>query len=509
MNQSHTGKTPLWMCGLLLFILGYTSMFNNISLPNERSRAYLAMSIVDQHTFAIDAPLKRFGKIGDRARFDGQYFSDKAPGSALLGSLSYGIARVFTNAQDWTIAELLRLLRRTISLPLALLGFIWLRRLLGLYQQRFVVVEWTSWSWLLGSAAFHYSGAFFGHQMAAALLVGSFLHLRLGVVRLTSKNLMISGALSGCAVLIEYPAALGVFAIGLYATLHLNTLKTRFVSWVLAGLPFALLLGWYHQQCFGSPFSFPYEHLAAATYRKIHGAGLAGVTAPELKEFYFWFLGMRRGLLSSAPFFGLAVIGLWQLRRVDWRAALGLGAFMVMVCLFASSAHIWGGDWGFGPRILVFSLGLLSIPVCFGLAMISKHIFVLSTALILMVYSIAAQQLVHFIFPEPWAKFSNPVADLTTSMESGWLVAPNVGSIHLGLEGLASAVPLLISLLGLLLYLLWCSCQRNRRIFIPAVCIGAMLLLGASMNYSDTQPGVHKKWGELVELWSSREAKYH
>jgi hypothetical protein len=509
MNQSHTGTTPLWMCALLLFIVGYSSMFNNISLPNERSRAYLATSIVDEHTFSIDTPLKRFGRIGDRARYEGHYFSDKAPGSAILGSLSYGIARLFTEAKDWTMAELLRLFRRTLSLPIALLGFIWLRRLLGLYQQRFIVVEWTSWSWLLGSAAFHYSGAFFGHQMAAALLVGSFLYVRLGVIRSTTKSLYISGALSGCAVLIEYPAALGVLAIGLYAALHISTLKSRLVLWILAGLPFALLLGWYHQQCFGSSFSFPYEHLAAATYRKIHGAGLAGVTAPELKEFYFWFLGMRRGLLSSAPFFALSVIGLWQLRRIDWRAAVSLGCLITMVCLFASSAHIWGGDWGFGPRILVFSLGLISIPVAFGFTFIFRYTFLRCTALILMVYSIATHQLVHFIFPEPWAKFSNPVADLTTSMASGWLVAPNIGTLHLGLEGLASGIPLMGSLLGLLLYLMWCSCERNRRIFIPAVIIGALMLIGASMNYSDTKPGVLKKWVELVELWSSREAKYH
>ena len=497
------------MCAVLLFILGYSSMFNNISLPNERSRAYMAMSLVDHHTASIDIPLKRFGRIGDRAIFEGKYYSDKAPGSAFLGSISYGIARLFTEADDWTIAEILRLLRRTVSLPLALLGFIWIRRLLALYERRHTFVEWTSWTWLLGSAAFHYSGAFFGHQMAASLLVGSFLYLRLGAEQRSNKALILSGILSGAAVVIEYPAALGVLAIGLYAALSINQLRSKILIWILAGAPFACLLALYHDQCFGSPFSFPYEHLAAATYRKIHGAGIAGVTAPEFKAFDLWFLSMRRGLLSGSPFFGVSLLGVIGLWRVDWRAAVSLGLFITSIVLFASSAHIWGGDWGYGPRILVFSLGLIAIPVCFGLSMLSKHTFTWCLVLMLMVYSIARQQLVHFIFPEPWSKFSNPVADLSMSLKSGWIVAPNIATIHFGWQGLASALPILAALTTVLAYLIWQSKTTNTLVFVPMVLLGAALLLGASLNYSDSRPDVQDKWIELIKLWSSREAKYH
>ena len=82
----------------------------------------------------------------------------------------------------------------------------------------------------------------------------------------------------------EYPAAIGVLFIGMYGMLNRILWNKQFVLWCLGGLPFALLLAFYHQRCFGHPLSLPYEHLAAATYRKIHGAGIAGVTASNLRH---------------------------------------------------------------------------------------------------------------------------------------------------------------------------------------------------------------------------------
>ena len=196
MTKLHAGNTPLWMSTLLLLILGYSSMFNNISLPNERSRAYLAVAIVDHKTFSIDEPLKTFGRIGDRARFQGQYFSDKAPGTGLMGSLIYGLAKLIHGDENWTMAELLRLFRRGLVLPFALMGFIWFRRILASYRLSSFTVEWVSFSWLLGSAAFHYSGAFFGHQISASLLLGCFLNLKRSNPTSSARTILTSGLLA-------------------------------------------------------------------------------------------------------------------------------------------------------------------------------------------------------------------------------------------------------------------------------------------------------------------------
>src|SRR5262245_57034982 len=72
------------LCGLGLCQLAYSWMYSAISVPNERTRMYLTVALVDHGTFAIDAPLQRFGRVYDLARFGGHYYTDKAPGASLL-----------------------------------------------------------------------------------------------------------------------------------------------------------------------------------------------------------------------------------------------------------------------------------------------------------------------------------------------------------------------------------------------------------------------------------------
>src|SRR5512147_3190989 len=65
---------------LVLVLLGYTRMFPEVSVPNERTRVYLTMAMVDQGSLSIDEPMHRFGPLLDRAKRDGRYYTDKAPG---------------------------------------------------------------------------------------------------------------------------------------------------------------------------------------------------------------------------------------------------------------------------------------------------------------------------------------------------------------------------------------------------------------------------------------------
>ncbi|MGB0646291.1 MAG: hypothetical protein ACPGQS_03895, partial [Bradymonadia bacterium] len=459
-------------------------------------------------TFSIDKPLKTFGRIGDRARFQGQYFSDKAPGTGLMGSVIYRIAKFIHGDEEWTMAELLRLFRRGLVLPFALMGFIWLRRSLALYRIPVFAVEWVSWSWLLGSVAFHYSGAFFGHQIAASLLIGSLFYLKRAALNSSATGILMSGLLSGAAVMTEYPAAIGVFFIGVYGLLNRTLWNRQIVQWCVGGLPFAILLGFYHQRCFGHPLSLPYEHLAAATYRKIHGAGIAGVTGPEFKAFQLWFLSLRRGLLSSSPFFLLSVFGVLQQWKIDRGSAVAYSLLITATVLFASSAHIWGGDWGYGPRIIVFIIGLLSIPVAFGVQALRDRPVLLTIAFTLMLYGILNHQFVHFIFPEPWAKFSNPVADLLITVREQALFSPNLASVYLGIHGVWSASPLLILLVPCFILLFRQSGTRANWV-IPAASLLALAAFWYVASHTDTSASHHQKWTELLELWSSREHQYH
>ena len=104
-----------------------------------------------------------------------------------MGSLIYGLAKLIHGDENWTMAEL-RLFRRGLVLPFALMGFIWFRRILASYRLSSFTVEWGEFSWLLGSAAFHYSGAFFGHQISA-FCSGRFLNLNAATRPLRAHHL--------------------------------------------------------------------------------------------------------------------------------------------------------------------------------------------------------------------------------------------------------------------------------------------------------------------------------
>ena len=86
---------------LVCVMLSYSWMYSNITVPNERSRVYLAVSMVDGQTIKIDKALKRFGRIDDRATFKGHYYSENT--GSFLAAAIYRIARVSTEPQDWTI----------------------------------------------------------------------------------------------------------------------------------------------------------------------------------------------------------------------------------------------------------------------------------------------------------------------------------------------------------------------------------------------------------------------
>src|SRR5688572_22053133 len=150
-------------------------MFQAISVPNERSRIYLAVALVDHGSFQINQPIKRFGWILDVAEFDGKVYSDKAPGSSLLAALAYGGLRIVYDAEAFDIGELIQLMRRGVMLPLGIVGFFALRRLLRRLGIMPGISDVVSLGWILGTAAFHYSTAFYGHQIVGVAFVLSLL----------------------------------------------------------------------------------------------------------------------------------------------------------------------------------------------------------------------------------------------------------------------------------------------------------------------------------------------
>ncbi|MBI5487565.1 MAG: hypothetical protein HY905_09545 [Deltaproteobacteria bacterium] len=438
------------LLGVLVFVLlAYSRMFPEISVPNERSRAYLTVAIVDDGTLSIDQPLDRFGAILDRSLRDGRYYTDKAPGMSLLGVVPYWLARRFTAAEDWSVDDVINLMRTWLMLPITLLGFFWMRRFLRRLEFEPSAVDVTSLAWTLGTSAFHYGTAFYGHQVVAVCLLGSLdlihaaettepgwsrIHLRL----------LGAGALAGMAGLTEYQAGIPAALLLLYVVVAFVPRRPLTLApFVLGAVPFAVLLFGYDTLAFGGPFELSYGYLAHPVLQEIHGHGIAGVTVPEWQYALGGFLSLDRGLFSTSPIFLLSIPGLvFMWREGLRRMAVLIGVGMLYFGLFISGTEMWYAGWGFGPRLLVPMMGWAMLPVAFCLRRAARRLTTDGLACGLALAGIAYHQVVHGVFPELPEDATNPVVDVVLPVLNAGTVSPNLANGLLGWQGVRSLLPL-------------------------------------------------------------------
>lgn len=464
---------------LVLTLLGYSWMYADITVPNERTRAYLVVSIVDHGTLSIDPAVERYGPVNDWARRDGRTYTDKAPGSSLLGVAPYWIARRFTKAEDWKIAEVINLMRTWVMLPIALIGFFWMRRLLRLLGQTPAVVDLISLAWTLGTTAFHYGTAFYGHQIVAVCLLGALeLVVRaeqavaggprsppadgtaageMEAARTAEASrprpwrafrlpLLGAGLLAGLAGLTEYQAGIPAALLALYVLSGpLRRRPTAPAMLVLGALPFVVLLFGYNTLAFGGPFKLSYQFLVDPGLRELHGQGIGGVGAPHAKYLWGGLFSLHRGFFTTAPILLLALPGLVLLwRRGRPRLAVLFGAALVYFFAFIAGTKIWHGNWSFGSRLLVPVIGWAMVPTAFCAAALRRWLTTDALVRGLALAGFAYHQAVHAVFPELPDNATNPVIDAVLPALRGPHVSPNLATRLFGWHGRLSLLPLLL-----------------------------------------------------------------
>ena len=130
------------------------------------------------------------------------------------------------------------------------------------------------------------------------------------------------------------------------------------------GAPFGILLAWYHDHCFGSPWT-----TAAETSRNFikEDLILGFFARPTMEAFHGITVSEYRGLFYSSPVLLLAVAGaVVMLRRRELRRDLAVIAVIVAFFLLSiSSFSWWDGASAFGPRHLVAIVPLLAVPMLF------------------------------------------------------------------------------------------------------------------------------------------------
>jgi hypothetical protein len=216
----------------------------------------------------------------------------------------------------------------------------------------------------LATLAFPYSTLFYGHQVAAALLLMGFGLLVLAkycVTKPPTAGLLVGvGLMLGYAVIVDYTSALAVVPLMGYATAFVR--PWRRLGWLVAGEAVPVIaLGAYHWLAFGGPLTIPYEF----STHMVHQLGFMGLGRPSPYVLREILIGSYRGLFYSAPWLLLAIPGAMVLLWRRERRAEGLTC-VVIAALFVwlnSSLVNWQGGWTFGPRYLIPAIPFLSVLV--------------------------------------------------------------------------------------------------------------------------------------------------
>ena len=433
---------------LLLFLLIWTTYayFYQSTQDNEAARFDQVRALMEDRTLAINKHWWNTADIIYYKKNGVDYvYPNKAPGTSLLAAVPYGILAavlaVFRSEglPEWIYWHLLTYLTIlfTIGLASALAAVALYRTLIRMTDDRYFSVFAILAIWL-GTVVFPFSTLFFGHQLAGALLVFAFCllfnvghgdsitPLNRNVIRLGA-----AGLLMGLSITTEYPTALLVTLLSVYAgwvVIRRRSSLTQRLTLLGAGA-IGLLVGVgvlliYNVVAFGNPFYVPYEAYTTkgAYFHSTYSQGWMGLR---------W-LGFRHWLSALAsitilPPIGLLYIGvqnwriyacnpvLWlalpglviMIWKREWRAEGLLISGMALVYIlfitnYGTSIYDWSGASYLSPRHIIPLVPFLAVPLYFGARKL-RYIFypLLAISAFYMLLATAVEPRVPFPFEIP------------------------------------------------------------------------------------------------------------
>jgi 4-amino-4-deoxy-L-arabinose transferase-like glycosyltransferase len=385
MSVTNRWEQTDWVISILLF-LGISSLYfaasSGITSSNDGSHYALLRTLVENQTFALEE-FDDYAEGNDIAiSEDGRLFSDRPPGTALLGTLFYRAAIRLPNTlaplpsrHDFGNPKLLFVMllpvlagAGTVVLLYALMRELALSRAAALTA---------SLMFALGTVHWKYSTVLFSHALSSFLVILA-LYLTIGIARQTKVhwgNMLFLGFILGYAVLVEYSNALLVILIGIYLLWYqrpftYHKLLTIFGPFVAGGLVSGLFLAFYNDTNFGSPFRLSYAYAVNYPWASSFLTTFNYPPISGLRALLVWGSGdgwcngtcYNQGVFLLSPVLILAIPG-WvpYWRKARQECALTTAVFLVYLLLF--SLHRTSHGFTADGRYLVPFLGLLAIPL--------------------------------------------------------------------------------------------------------------------------------------------------
>jgi len=471
--------------------LSLAPYFPRLNNPNENVRVWMTRAIVEDGTLNIDATVRAWGFVDDKAASGGHLYSSKAPGTSFLGVPVLWAQTRLWHAAGWPSPSkrAATLALRFLSVMPCLLLFLfvfarWVERRTGDPAARDLLVTALG----LGSIVYPYGVLFVGHAQGALAAFGAFMALawddQPGLTA-PPRRLALAGALAGAAVVFEYQLLLAALVLAGYAAWRY---RAGFRWFALGALPLALALGAYHTALFGRPWTFPYGHLENQTYARVdHGSGFFGLSRPHAAALGSSLFSVSYGLFAFSPFLLLGLAGVAY--RAAQRKAEGVVCLLVTVvlALFLAGMTHWRAGWCVGPRYIAGVAPFLAagIALAWRDAQGGRLGGALRMALGGLVWvSVFLNGLSAATYPHYPEAFDNPVFDLTLPLWRDGYVPSGLGHA-MGLPGVVALVPVATLWVAALTVALVTGAGGARRALARAggAALLGMLLLGALSRY--------------------------
>jgi hypothetical protein len=216
------------------------------------------------------------------------------------------------------------------------------------------------------------------------------------------RRFLVAGLLGGLAFLCDYSGAILMGLLGFYAWWRASDEAGarggfKLSLWYLLGcIPGTLLLWQYQYASFGNPFLPPQNWMAPVEWIDVGYKGVGGISATLLR---LLLVDPRYGLLITTPVAVLGFAAPWLARRhpkpLPFREALVCVGLTTALILFFGTVQYTQLQWVTGirylaailpfvflaavpvllrlPRIITYSLALLSVMVSWSLAMVRSQ----------------------------------------------------------------------------------------------------------------------------------------